>query len=103
MATKIVSATRRAAAKRIAFLLSTFLVAWGESSTALSILFIGMYPSSPFEFGSDVAFGLLQRISRATRLLPVWLHNATTDRMPESGIMVQPVLAAINDEELCDT
>jgi hypothetical protein len=26
----------------------------------LSILFIGMYPSSEFEFGSDVALGLLR-------------------------------------------
>src|SRR5258706_16473801 len=44
-----------------------------------------------------------KRISRATRLLPVWLHHATTDRMPESGIMVQPDFLAINYEELCDT
>src|SRR5260370_29031234 len=44
-----------------------------------------------------------KRISRATRLLPVWLHDATTDGMPESGIMVQPDFLAINYEELCDT
>src|ERR1700732_1631157 len=44
-----------------------------------------------------------KRISGATRLLPVWLHDATTDRMPESGIMVQPDFLAINYEELCDT
>src|SRR5260370_9511950 len=44
-----------------------------------------------------------KRISRATRLLPVWLHDATTDKMPESGIMVQPDFLAISYEELCDT
>src|SRR6266850_1720793 len=44
-----------------------------------------------------------KRISRASRVLPVWLHDATTDRMPESGIMVQPDFLAINYEELCDT
>ena len=54
------SAARRTAAKRVKFLLNTFLVVCAESSTALSMLFIGMYPSSEFEFGSDVAFGLLQ-------------------------------------------
>jgi len=32
--------------KRIAFLLNTFLVVCAKSSTALSMLFIGMYPSS---------------------------------------------------------
>src|ERR1700731_2275368 len=42
-------------------------------------------------------------ISRATRLLPVRLHDATTDRMPESGIMAQPDVLAISYEELCDT
>src|ERR1700730_19240632 len=44
-----------------------------------------------------------KRISRATRLLPSWLHDTTTDRMPESGIMVQPEFLAISYEELCDT
>src|SRR5712672_3053951 len=48
-------------------------------------------------------FNSCSRISRATRLLPVWLHDATTDRMPESGIMVQPDFLAISYEELCDT
>src|SRR4029077_7177437 len=47
--------------------------------------------------------GSCKRISRATHLLPVWLHYATTDRMPESGIMVQPDFMAISYEELCDT
>src|SRR5260370_20994950 len=44
-----------------------------------------------------------KRSSRATRLLLVWLHDATTARMPESGIMVQPDFLAINCQELCDT
>src|SRR5260370_15076151 len=48
-------------------------------------------------------FSSCKRISRATRLLPFWLHDATTYRMPESGIMVQPDFLAINYEELCDT
>src|SRR5713101_7803309 len=60
MATRPASAARRTAAKRVKFLLNTFLVVCAEGSTALSMLFIGMYPSSEFEFGSDVAFGLLQ-------------------------------------------
>src|SRR5882762_2239078 len=47
--------------------------------------------------------GSCKRISRATRLLRLWLHDATTDRMPESGIMVQPAFLAISYEELCDT
>jgi hypothetical protein len=47
--------------------------------------------------------GSCKRISRAPRLLPAWLHYATTDRMLESGIMVQPDLMAISYEELCDT
>jgi hypothetical protein len=51
---------KTAPAQRIEFLLSGFLVVCAESFTALSMLFIGMYPSSEFEFGSDVAFGLLQ-------------------------------------------
>jgi len=36
-----------------------------------------------------------KRISRATSILPVWLHDATTDEMPESGIMVQLDFLAI--------
>src|ERR1700686_2186793 len=36
-----------------------------------------------------------KRISRAPRLLPVWLHDATTHRMRESGIMMQPDFLAI--------
>jgi hypothetical protein len=40
--TKLASATRRAAAKRIEFLLSTFLIVGAEISTALFMLFIGM-------------------------------------------------------------
>jgi len=36
-----------------------FFVARAESSTALSMLFIGMYPSSEFEFGSDVCIWAL--------------------------------------------
>src|SRR4029077_4615045 len=47
--------------------------------------------------------GFVKRISRATRLLPVWLHDATTDKMPESGIMVQPEFLVTSYEELCDT
>src|SRR6202035_2120873 len=43
--------------------------------------------------------GSCKRISRATRLLSVWLHDATVDRMPESGIMVQPDFLAISCEE----
>src|SRR6266446_2645879 len=52
---------------------------------------------------SDFNLSSCKRISRATRLLPVWLHDATTDGMPDSGIMVQPDFLAINYEELCDT
>src|SRR5882762_2138118 len=79
MATRPASTARRTAAKRVKFLLNTFLVVCAESSTALSLLFIGMYPSSEFEFGSDVALGLFKRISRATHLLPVWLHDHKHD------------------------
>src|SRR5258707_9606345 len=43
-----------------------------------------------------------KRTSRATRLLPVWLHHATTDRMPESGIMVQPEFLAISPDCVFD-
>ena len=35
-------------------------VIWAESSSVLSMLFIGIDPSSEFEFGSAIAFGLLQ-------------------------------------------
>src|SRR5258707_12811021 len=44
-----------------------------------------------------------RRISRATRLLPVWLHDATIDGMLGSGIMVQPDFLAITYEVLCYT
>src|SRR5258708_28086783 len=80
MATRPASAARRTAAKRVKFLLNTFLVVCAESSTALSMLFIGMYPSSEFEFGSDVAFGLLQAHQSSDRLPPVWLHDHKTRR-----------------------
>src|SRR5690349_9939696 len=103
MVTRIISAARRAAANRIEFLLSTFLVAWSESSSALSMLFIGMYPLLHLNSVLLLYLGSCQRISRTTRLLSVWLHDATTDRMPESGIMVQPEFVEINYEELCDT
>jgi len=46
----------------------------------------------------DFNLSSCKRISRATRLLPAWLHDATTDRMPESGIMVQPDFLAISYE-----
>src|SRR5258708_10979286 len=52
---------------------------------------------------SDFNSSSCKRISRATRLLPVWLYDATTDRMPASGIMVQPDFLVIRYEELCDT
>src|ERR1700732_5181226 len=44
-----------------------------------------------------------KRISGATRLLPGWLHDATTHRMHTSGIMMQPDFLMINYEGLCDT
>src|SRR4029077_6298514 len=47
--------------------------------------------------------GSCKRISRATSLLPALLHDDTTDRMPESCLMVQPDFMAINYEELCAT
>src|SRR5260370_39316464 len=52
------SAASRAAAKRIEFLLRTFLIVCAEIFTALFMLFIGMYLSSEFEFGSRIAFRL---------------------------------------------
>src|SRR5260370_40329686 len=48
-----------------------------------------------FDLDLVLHFGARKRISRATRLLPVWLHDATTDRMSESGIMVQQDFLAI--------
>src|ERR1700676_3192046 len=44
-----------------------------------------------------------KRINRATRLLPIWLHDATTHRMRSSGIMMQPDFLVISYEALCDT
>src|SRR6266404_6054432 len=51
---------------------------------------------------SDFNLSSCKRISRATRLLPVWLHHATPDRMPESGIMVQPEFLAISPDCVFD-
>src|SRR5882724_10660703 len=67
------------------------------------MLFIGMYPLLSLNSALMLHLGSCKRISRAPRPLPVWLHDATTDRMPESGIMVQPDFMAISYEELCDT
>src|SRR5467141_594625 len=52
------SAASRAAAKRIEFLLRTFLIVCAEIFTALFMLFIGMYLPSEFQFGSRLAFRL---------------------------------------------
>src|SRR5258708_37026422 len=52
------SAASRAAAKRSEFLLRTFLIVCAEIFTALFMLFIGMYLSSEFQFGSRIAFRL---------------------------------------------
>jgi len=42
------------------FLLSTFLVVCAGTSTALFMLFIGMYLSFEFQFGSRITLRLLQ-------------------------------------------
>src|SRR5260370_40672503 len=52
------SAASRAAAKRIEFLLRTFLIVCTEIFTALFMCCIGMYLSSEFQFGSRIAFRL---------------------------------------------
>jgi len=72
-------AARKTAAKRVKFLLNTFLVVCAESSLLCLCFSLVCNPSSEFEFVSDVAFGLLQAISRATQLLPVWLHDHKHD------------------------
>jgi len=57
---KLASATRRTAAKRMEFLLSTLLIVDAEISTALFMLFIGMSLSSELHFDSRISFGSVQ-------------------------------------------
>jgi hypothetical protein len=78
--TKLASATRKATAKRIEFLLSTPLIVGAEISTALLKLFIGMHFSFEFQFGSRIAFRLRASgsVGRPT-FHPFWLHYATIE------------------------
>jgi len=68
--------------ERTAFLLSTLLVVCAQTSTALSMLFIGVYLSFQFGFSFAFRFGRADQ-SIALRLLPLWLHDATIHKMPD--------------------
>jgi len=81
-ATRLASVARRTAAKRIEFLLNTFLAVCAETSTTLSMLSTGMYPSSAFQFGSGIAFALVQADQSSC--------------LPHSGCMMQPLIGCWN-------
>jgi hypothetical protein len=66
------------------------------------MLFIVVYLSFEFQFGSRVSFGSVQADQSIDLPFPVWLHDATTNKMLASGITMQLDFLAIRDEELCD-